>query len=377
MAVQQIASSFQNDGNYCQLDLQDVSGVGPVMRIETFRCSQPEGDYGVTKAGTSVASLAGADHLSANSNKVFRHVYSTGELPSPKITLEMREAFEEDGSFDIRVRDVDPESPTFGMTLISTAMPRPNNKYEVSYELRTPKPEIQRKELLSPLREKVTETISGLTDLSATPDEIGKLDDRLPGNPLTAVISWNGKKSDINATFAKFEKIFQTANFSIWAANISSYERMGDFRDKCVHDCTNLTGPNPKLASEFHLIRAYRASLITLGRVADPHMYKHTKGGMSPLIAAMPISTDPKPGVYSVFISAYINNIGMYQLGIDKVHSDYGGIPMQLAPGSRLENATSPVVDSTRFNRALAELAFAYYIGPDLPALPALKAIET
>ena len=185
-----------------------------------------------------------------------------------------------------------------------------------------------------------------------------------------------GKKSEINETFAEFEQIFRLERFSKWDDNVSSFERMGDFRDKCVHDGTNLTGPNPQLASEFNLIRAYRASLIALGRVADPQMYKHTKGLMSPLIAATPIAIDPKPGVYSVFLSAYLNNIEIYQLGIDKAHSDYGGVPMRLAPGSRLENAASPVVDSTRFNRALAELSFAYYIGPDLPALTALKAMD-
>ena len=194
MAVQQINSSFQNDGNYCQLDLRDISGSGPVMRIETFRCSQPEGDYGRTSAGTGVASLAGDDHLSPMSNKVFRHVYSTGELSSPKITMEMREVFEEDGSFDVRVRDVDGESPSFGSTLISRAKPRPNNRYDISYELRIPNGEIERKELKSPLEAKVTEVISGLSDISSDPEKLGQIDRELPGNPLIATISWNGKK---------------------------------------------------------------------------------------------------------------------------------------------------------------------------------------
>ena len=138
MAVQQIDCSFQNDGNYCQLDLQDITGKGPVMRIETFRCSQPLEGYGTTRAGTGVSLLAGDDHLSPASNRIFRHVYSAGELASPMITLEMREVFEEDGSFEVRVRDIDTESPSFGSTLISKARPRPNNRYDISYEMRTP-----------------------------------------------------------------------------------------------------------------------------------------------------------------------------------------------------------------------------------------------
>lgn len=376
MAVQQITSSFQNDGNYSQLDLQDISGSGPVMRIETFRCSQPIGDFGTTKAGTSVTSLTGDDHLSPESNKVFRHIYSTGVIPEMKVILEMRETFEEDGSFDVRIRDVDADSPSMCSVLIAKARPQPNNQYGISYEVRTPDVDIQRSELRSPLKEPITAILQDLSDISAPYEDLGEVNTSLPGNPLDATISWNGKKSEINKIFIKFEQVFQTEALSKWAANICSFERMGDFRDKCIHDGTNLTGPNPQLASEFNLIRAYRASLIAAGRVADPQMYRHTKGMMNPLTASTPIATDMKPGVYSVFLSAYFNNIEIYQLGIDKAHSDYGGVPMKLTPGSRLENAATPIIDSTRFNRTLAELAFAYYIGPSLPVLPALKAMD-
>lgn len=149
---------------------------------------------------------------------------------------------------------------------------------------------------------------------------------------------------------------------------------MGDFRDKCIHDGTNLTGPNKQLASEYVLIRAYRKSLITMGRIADPAMYKHTLGGMSPLVAANPLTTDPKPGVYTPFLTAYVSNVEVYQLGLDKVHSDYGGIPMAMAPGSRLETGAIPAVDSTRLNRTLAEVAFAYYTSPNPAMLMALTA---
>ena len=148
---------------------------------------------------------------------------------------------------------------------------------------------------------------------------------------------------------------------------------MGDFRDKCVHDGTNLTGPLPGLASEFVLIRAYRKSLMMLGRIADVDMYKHTLGGISPMMASVPLTTDPKPGVYTPFLTAYISNVEVYQLGLDKVHSDYGGIPMKEAPGSRLETGATPIVDSTRLNRALAEVAFAYYTAPHPTAVKALS----
>lgn len=78
MAVEQIAGFVQNDGNFCQLDLQDRNFGGPLMRIETFRCSQPTGKFGVTGAGTKVEDLAGIDHLSPESNRTFRHVFFCG-----------------------------------------------------------------------------------------------------------------------------------------------------------------------------------------------------------------------------------------------------------------------------------------------------------
>lgn len=44
--------------------------------------------------------------------------------------------------------------------------------------------------------------------------------------------------------------------------------------------------------------------------------------------------------------------------GVWEVRSDYGDIPMKLAPGSKLETGISPIVDSTRANITLA-MAFA------------------
>jgi hypothetical protein len=34
MAVQQVASSYQNDGNFAQIDLQDVTAQGPEIRCQ-------------------------------------------------------------------------------------------------------------------------------------------------------------------------------------------------------------------------------------------------------------------------------------------------------------------------------------------------------
>lgn len=166
--------------------------------------------------------------------------------------------------------------------------------------------------------------------------------------------------------------MFAEPELSRWAANFRDYVRFGDFRDKCVHPGLNLRGPHARLASEYLLLRAYRKSMILLGALFDPDMTAVATGRATFQGSRAPLSVDPKPGVYAAFVSAYILGIEVYQLGLDKVHSDYGGVPMKRAPGSRLENGTAPVVDATRLNRTLAELAFAFYMSPAPPGLRAL-----
>lgn len=363
MAVQQVAASYQNDGNFAQLDLQDLALKGPRFRIETFRSSQAAGQFGQSLAGSTAEHICGIDHLGPESNKVFRSIDSISRGSEQVVILEIREAIEPSGAFYVRARDLDRESPSFGDVIICSVTPLPRNKYRVEYEIRVPN-KAQPTKVLSPLQDTVSK-LTGLADLGAEPAKLGDVDTKLVGNPMSAEIQWNGPKSEINAAFTDFEKIVQQhPRYAKFKSNIHFYLRMGDFRDKCVHDGTNLTGPYPQLASEFVLIRAYRKSLMALGRIADVDMYKHTLGGMSPMMASMPLTTDPKPGVYTPFLSAYVSNVEVYQLGLDKVHSDYGGIPMALAPGSRLETGAAPIVDATRLNRTLAEIAFAYYTAP-------------
>jgi hypothetical protein len=363
MAVQQVAASYQNDGNFAQLDLQDVAVGGPRFRIETYRSSQPEGQYGRNAVGSAAASICGDDHLKPESNSVFRSIDSISRGENQVVILEIREAITETGSFFVRVRDVDNESPSFGHVVICSVVPKPRNTYEVRYEIRVPS-NVHPTLITSPIDRPVAQ-IAGLPDIGADLSELGEIDESLQGNPLEGLIQWNGPKSEINSLFVDFENIIQkNPLYAQFKANIHFYLRMGDFRDKCIHDGTNLTGSFPQLASEYVLIRAYRKSLMALGRIADQDMYKHTLGGMSPMMGSTPLSTDPKPGVYTPFLSAYISNVEVYQLGLDKVHSDYGGVPMAMAPGSRLETGAHPILDSTRLNRTLAEIAFAYYTAP-------------
>lgn len=360
MAVRQITESVQNDGNYCQLDLQDLEFQGPLMRIETFRCSQPKSQYGITRAGTTVEMLAGQDHLSSSSNRIFRHVFSVGRTNRLQVTLEIREMFDEDGSWEVRTRDLDPESATFGWVLVSTMTPASNGDYHLHYEVRSPR-QVTKTIVTSPLPNSITQLVSGLADIGSSPEDLGTIVSSLKANPLNVSLNWRASKDEVDQLFADFTENFQQDLLMTWTKNVRVYERFGDFRDKCVHPGVNLTGPHIQLASEFMFIRAYRSSLIALGRVFDPEM---AGGGLSLWDAKEPLHIDTKPGVYAVFLNAYLLNVGIYQLGLDKVHSDYGGVPMALAPGSKLETGISPIASAARANQTLAEVAFAFYVTP-------------
>ncbi|MHB1952289.1 MAG: hypothetical protein ACYCOU_00955 [Sulfobacillus sp.] len=107
MAIRQVGQSFQNDGNFNQLDLRDEKFHGPLMRIETFRGSHPnEGAFSVTAAGSSAKSITGGDHLGPESNHVFRNMFSVGTPEQMEMTPEIREGYDENGAWEIRARDL-------------------------------------------------------------------------------------------------------------------------------------------------------------------------------------------------------------------------------------------------------------------------------
>ncbi|KAF2280034.1 uncharacterized protein EI97DRAFT_498320 [Westerdykella ornata] len=361
MGVSQVNQSFQNDGNFSEIDLLDVQHGGPIMRLETFRASHPTGAYSYTASGTPVEALAGEEHLGENSNRTFRMTFSTGQLDKVLTTLEMREFFDEDGHYSVYMRDVDGNSDTFGSTLISNVTPK-DNSIEIEYKITAPDDAIEKKVLYSPQPAPLTEQVPSLVDIS----EVEQLN---TAKSIKVDMSLdNSKNKSANEHLLAFGKDVRNA-YPTFANNVQTYLRMGDFRDKCIHHGTNLTGTNPLLAAEFIPLRNYRVSLIMSGKVMDPNM----SAGASHTHLTAPLNHDNKPGSYTPFLVAYAANVVLHQLGIDKVHSDYGGIPMKLKPGSRLETGVSPLVDSTNFNHALS-LVSALLYAPD--ALPSLKATK-
>jgi len=372
MGLGQTIISVCNDGNVSQLDVTDKVLGGPYFRIEVYRCSQPSGGYGVTASGSRVEFICGEDHLSPESNRLFRYTFSLGDetdnlthLPS---VLEGREEFNPtgtpNGSWEVRIRDLDPLSDSYGAVLRATAEPA-DGGYKLSYELMNP-PELERVQIVSPLSQPIAKLNRGLPDLGSELSLLGtpvKLDgDGLVeisvGSEHNLTVSKPSALSDLDEKFKSIVETLRHPKFSRFVANIDAYEAFGDFGAKPTHPGTNLIGPNAKLAAESIFVRQYRAALVLLGRLVSPEM---ALGASKPLSLA-DWKTNTRPGVYAIFVGAAVNHIAIYKLGLDKVHSDYGGIPMKLAPGSRLEDGANPVADAWRCNRSLGEIADVLYL---------------
>lgn len=374
MALQQAQISVCNDGNVSQLDVTDNRPEGKYFRIEVYRSSQPSAGYGVTLSGSRVEDICGKDHLTQGSNRVFRYTFSVGTNKTHKgdlpTLLEGREEFNPvgmpDGSWDVRIRDIDAESPTYGSLLHATAKPTGETKgYEVSYSLRRADPGIKRIHIRSPLARKLVELNPELADISTELDLLAKPVSVRNGiislgeaPPCTIELRSTCRAADIDNGLEEVLKTISHPDFARFRMNLDEYEAFGDFGAKPTHPGTNLTGPHAELAAESIFVRQYRAALVLLGRITSPDM---ARGAGQPRSLATAIS-NTRPGVYAIFVGAAINHIGIYKLGLDKVHSDYGGIPMRLAPGSRLENDAMPVADAWRCNQTLGEIADLYYL---------------
>jgi hypothetical protein len=374
MALSQIAISVCNDGNVAQLDVADQGPSGIYYRIEVYRASQPAGGYGVTLSGSRVEDICGLDHLNPRSNHVFRYTFSLGNNDTHKsdlpTLLEGREEFNpsgmSDGSWDVRIRDLDSQSPTYGSIIHATVAPTGKPRgYDIQYALRLADPMIKRVPIRSPLHRKLAEMNPDLPDLSTNLDQLAPAIELMnnalarratPARVMT--LSAATKSADITNGIDDVVAAISHQQFNRFRNNLDAYEAFGDFGAKAVHPGTNLIGPNAALAAESIFVREYRAALVLLGRITSPDM---ARGAGQPLSLAR-AATNTRPGVYAIFVGAAVNHIGIYKLGLDKVHSDYGGVPMRLAPGSRLENDATPVADAWRCNQTLGEVADMYYL---------------
>jgi hypothetical protein len=374
MGLQQVAISVCNDGNVSQLDCTDVTNGGVHYRIEVYRASQPSGGYGVTLSGSRVENICGIDHLKEKSNTVFRYTFSVGNEKTNKsevpILLEGREEFNPigtpDGSWEVRIRDLDTNSESYGSIIVAKATPIEGTKqYHLHYELRLAE-KVKPVTFYSPIHKSVTELNHSLVDLGESfeklPPVVGVDDENgfssISKKPDGFTLKTELKTLDIDKELENVMTLISQPIFKKFIENLDLYEAFGDFGHKGIHPGTNLIGPNAKLAAESIFVRQYRAALVLLGRIVSPDM---ARGALEPKSLADAL-TNTRPGVYAIFVGAAINNIGIYKLGLDKVHSDYGGIPMKLAPGSRLENGAKPIADAWRCNQTLGDVATLLYL---------------
>lgn len=379
MPLREVGISVCNDGNVSQLDVTDGLPGGRFYRIEVYRASQPQGGYGVTLSGSRAEDICGRDHLSKHSNRVFRYTFSAGSNEDHRsdvpTLLEGREEFNPpgtpDGSWDVRIRDIDSKSPTYGAILHATACPTSETKgYEVRYSLRRTTGSIKCVSIRSPLHRSLSELNPDLEDLSVDLDKLGhpvRVENEAlldASSDCSVRMDAGCKSADIDDGLAEVLEAIGHTDFRTFRENLDAYEGFGDFGAKPTHPGTNLVGPNAELAAESIFVRQYRAALVLLGRVTSPDM---KRGANTPESLASTIS-NTRPGVYAIFVGAAVNHIGIYKLGLDKVHSDYGGVPMQLAPGSRLENDATPLADAWRCNQTLGEIADMYYLADPPPS---------
>lgn len=363
MATVQVSASVQNDGNFAHLDQFDpVKGL--LKRIEVFRCSQPSGPFGITGAGSPATAICGADHLTKISNRVHRSIYSEGQR-SARISalLEIREEMNPhslpEGSWDVRIRDVDARSPVFGHLMRALIVPQKSESgvYEITYEVRgrKSKPTL----IVSPLEKPLTELASDLPDLGVEPSELPPLVKPVTPKPIKFMVTPEATRKQLDEVFSPFYKLQKHQDFHFWFQNIEALLQFGDLGPKSVHPGMNLSGENPHLVSDYIVWRKYRLAMVLLGRFVSDEMSKAVLPMKGPL---RPLENNAKPGVYSIYVLAYKLNISLYQLVLDKVYSDYGGIPMEKSPGSRLETGRSPVIDATKAIRAAADLAHAFFL---------------
>ncbi len=374
MGLQQVAISVCNDGNVSQIDCTDVINGGVYYRIEVYRASQPEGGYGVTLSGSRVENICGIDHLSKISNRIFRYVFSVGDQATHKgsipILIEGREEFnpagKPNGSWEVRLRDLDPESESYGSIILATVEPIDGSQqYRLHYELRMAE-KVERIPFFSPIHAKVTELNSTLMDLG---EPLDKLSPPIGINnvggftamknvPKAFTLKSEFSMADVDTHISNIMDVITQPIFKRFVDNLDLYEAFGDFGAKGVHPGTNLIGPNAKLAAESIFVRQYRSALVLLGRLSSPDM---ARGALEPK-SLVDTPTNTRPGVYAIFVGATVNNVGIYKLGLDKVHSDYGGIPMKLAPGSKLENGADPIEDAGKCNQTLGDIANKFYL---------------
>ena len=366
MTMEQVSASVQSDGGFSQVEVFDDSD-DLYKRIEVFQANQPMDKFGITAAGSTAADICGEAHLSPRSNTVHRNIYSEGQSQDSLTVLfevveELNPEGAPDGSWEVRARDLDVNSPAFGEVLIIRIEPCQDGGYDMSYELRDPDAEATL--VTSPLDEPVHEAVPDLADIGRDREELGVVSDRIDENPINFSIDESTTGTEVDEALAPLAALRDDRDYRVYIENLESYMAFGDYGPKSVHPGTNLVGEDADKVANYLVWREYRVDMTARGRPFLPGMIGATDGAEGPLTIN---NGDSKPGVYSLFIMAHQLDISVYELVLDKVYSDYSGVPMERAPGSRLETGADPVVDASRGIETAAEVAETFYLRSNDP----------
>jgi hypothetical protein len=354
MGTFQLGASVQNDGNFSHLD-QFNPATGLVKRIEVFRSSQPLSRFGMTGPGTAVDDLCGNDHLGPRSNCIHRSVYSEGQRGGPLVVLlegreEMNPDGLPDGSLDIRTRDLNPESPSFGQILKIVVIPT-SDGYELIHSMHEGR--LPQRLIKSPLQGPVADLLGDAPDIGAPLDESGA------SHTSRVAVASDAGRAEVDSAYGELTALAESKDQAVWRETIDSYLQFGDLGPKSVHPGINLVGESADLVSEYLVWRKYRWQMVVLGRLYVPEMARALDDFGGPLSAGQ---NNARPGVYSLYLLGYRIGISLYRQVLDKVYSDYGDVPMQLRPGSRIETGREPVVDAARAIQTAADLADIFYL---------------
>lgn len=354
-------SSYQSDGNFSQLDVKSSSVHEPSIRLESFRASHPmSGENYKTAAGSSAYALTGSDHLRTHSNQVFRHIMSAaegGKNPEYTVVLESREFFQEDGGWQVKLRDLDYRSKTYGQMLVCTVTPQQGKRtgnYLVSYEIYDPYL-VNGYLVASPLTDAIHKLDARLSDIS---EENGLHGARQLSH--TYHLNLHTPSSETEAFLQSFINQLRDGKYSRFVANMRRFLNLGDLQGKCSHSGENLTGAYQEHVAAKLGYFASAASMVLFGCLFCDLRCNTIAPSFSLWDQSEPMA-HVAPSTISPYILAHILDMEVYQLILDKVHSDYRGLRMKQAQGSMLENGAKTIRNAYRANQTLAELAVVFY----------------
>lgn len=354
-------SSYQNDGNFSQIDLNASSTNDRALRLESFRGSHPmQGKNYRTAAGTTAYALTGADHLRTSSSQVFRHVVSIAEEKKGTahiVILEIRELFQEDGSWQVKLRDLDCNSASYGQMIVCTVTPQPGKRsgsYRLTYEIYDPQV-VTGYMMTSPLADSIHNLDRRLLDISETGGKQGVCQ-----LSATHHVDLHAAQSEIDSFLQPFINRLRETPYSRFIENVRRFLKFGSLQGKCQHDGENLTGQYRDRVAEQLGYFASSVSMILLGSLFCDLSRTAVAPSFSLWEQPEPMSL-VTPSIASPYLLAHVADIELYQLILDKVHSDYRGLRMKQPAGSMLENGAKAIKSAYRANQTLAEIAVLFY----------------